>query len=72
MSSKEQVDFFTQLSELEDALETARGKLGAKGQSSPDALAEYAAASQAMADWRRGIKLLAGRPDIVDAPTGVN
>ena len=72
MSSKDQADFFTVLAGLEADYDAAKANLGPKGQTDPAATEAYQKAAQALADWRRDIKLLAGRPDIIDAPTGVS
>lgn len=69
-TSKEHADFYLESARLEDALEAARAKLGPKGTTSIEDAAEFRAASDALASWRRDTKILAGRPMVVDAPTG--
>jgi hypothetical protein len=70
MSSQDHVDFYAELARLEDALETARADLKTKGKSDPDTAERFRAASDEMFTFRRGIRLLAGRPDVPNAPTG--
>lgn len=70
MSSIDHANFFTELARLEGAYDEAKARLRGKGQTSLEDGEEYRRVATELAEWRRDIKILAGRPMVVDAPTG--
>lgn len=66
-------EFYTQLEDYEGRLEAARAKLVRKGEgvTDPDDLAAYRTVADEFAEWRRGIRVLGGRPVAPMAPVGV-